>query len=266
MSVCDLDPTIAGMNGRARVMRGKAVAALTAGLVFAAMGQVNAAAIRFSETAMIAVAIPQSCERDAGSGGLSFAFHFGVPTIPTVRSVNVTAPEPSPSEETTGSLPPMRDDMPEPQRQEIVAAGETIVGIASTYDPGDPTDLDAGNAETASGERYDADSWTAAIRTDLRGKFGGVRFGRNYQPSFALVEADGKSFIVKINDVGPLRPGRIIDLNVRSMRHLDPTMQRGLIADVKVTPLAGQDWALGPVTDPQPVTVASREDDVRKAR
>jgi len=42
------------------------------------------------------------------------------------------------------------------------------------------------------------------------------------------------------------------------MRHLDPTMQLGLIAGVKVTPLAGRDWALGPVTDPQPVTVASR--------
>lgn len=247
-------------------MRGKAAAALAACFALAAVGQVDAAAIRISETAMVAVAIPQSCGKNAGSGGLSLAFHFGAPTIPTVRSVNVAAPAPSPSEETTGSLPPMRDDMPAPQRQEIAAAGEAIVGIASTYNPEDPTDLDAGNEETASGERYDADNWTAAIRTDLRGKFGGVRFGRNYQPAFALVEAGDKSFIVKINDVGPLKPGRIIDLNVRSMRYLDPTMQRGLIADVKVTPLAGEDWALGPVTDPQPVTVASREDDDRKAR
>lgn len=244
-------------------MRGKAAAALAIGFALAAFDQVDAT-ILTSEAAMVAIAIPQSCDKDAGNGALSFAFRFGAPAIPDVRSASVTAPDPSRSEETTGSLPPMRDDMP--QRQKIITAGEAIVGIASTYDPGDPTDLDAGNAETASGEIYDADSWTAAIRTDLRGKFGGVRFGRNYQPSFALVEAGDKSFIVKINDVGPLRPGRIIDLNVRSMRHLDPTMQRGLIADVKVTPLAGDDWALGPVTDPQPVTVASRDSDGREAR
>lgn len=237
-------------------MRGKAAAALAACFALAAVGQVDAAAIRFSETAMIAVAIPQSCEKGAGIGGLSLAFHFGVPTIPTVRNVNIGTPARSPSVETTGSLPPMPDDMPAPRRQEMVAAGEAIVGIASTYNPEDPTDLDAGNQQTASGELYNADDWTAAVQIGLRDKFGGVRFGRNYQPAFALVEAGDKSFIVKINDVGPLKPGRIIDLNVRSMRYLDPTMQRGLIADVKVTPLAGHDWALGPVTDPKPVTVA----------
>ncbi len=263
MSVCDLDPFIAGMNC---TMRGKTAAAVAVCFALTAIGPVNAASIKLNETAMVAVAIPQSCEKDTGNSGLSFAFRFGAPAIPEVQSANVAAPTPPPSEEATGSLPELRDTPPTPPRQEIVAAGETIVGIASTYNPEDPTDIDAGNEETASGELYDAEGWTAAIRTDLRGKFGGVRFGRNYQPTFALVEAGDKSFIVKINDVGPLRPGRIIDLNARSMRYLDPTMQRGLIADVKVTPLAGQDWALGPVTDPQPVTVASREDDVRKAR
>lgn len=263
MSVCDLDPTLAGMNRRAR---GKAAAILAAGLVLAIMGPVNAAAVTANETATAAVAIPQSCERNAGYGGLSFALRFGAPAIPEVQSASVAAPAPPRSEETTGSLPSTHNDKPVPRGQKIVAAGETIVGIASTYDPGDPTDLDAGNGQTASGEFYDAEDWTAAIQIDLRQHFGGVRFGRNYQPAFALVETGDKSFIVRINDVGPLRPGRIIDLNVRSMRHVDPTMQLGLIADVKVTPLAGQDWALGPVTDPQPVTVASRENDDRGAR
>ena len=265
MSVYDLNSSLAGINCRARGLRSKSGAALAVCFAFAVVGQANAAAIRMNETAMVAVAIPQSCDMDAASGGLSLAFHFGASVIPMIQSASIATPVPSPLEEATGRLP-MRADLTAPERQEIVAAGEAVVGIASTYNPGDPTDLDAGNAETASGERYDADSWTAAIRTDLRGKFGGVRFGRNYQPTFALVEAGDKSFIVKINDVGPLKPGRIIDLNVRSMRYLDPTMQRGLVADVKVTPLAGQDWALGPVTDPGPVTVASREDDVRKAR
>ncbi len=259
MSVYDLNSSLAGINCRARGLRSKSGAALAVCFAFAVVGQANAAPIKLNETAMVAVAIPQSCDMDAASGGLSLAFSFTAPAIPTVQSVNIATPTPPPLVEATGSLPELRDMPPATQRQEIVAAGEAIVGIASTYNPEDPTDLDAGNEETASGERYDADSWTAAIRTDLRGKFGGVRYGRNYKPTFALVEAGDKSFIVKINDVGPLRPGRIIDLNVRSMRYLDPTMQRGLIADVKVTPLAGQDWALGPVTDPQPVTVASRD-------
>ncbi|KQY97526.1 hypothetical protein ASD45_22560 [Pseudolabrys sp. Root1462] len=130
------------------------------------------------------------------------------------------------------------------------------------YDPGDKTDLDAGNHETASGETYDANGWSAAIQIDLRGRFGGVRYGRNYQPTFALVEANDKRLIVRINDVGPLKPGRIIDLNVRAMRYFDPTMQAGLIADVKVTPLLGADYALGPVTGFEPVTVASRDLDI----
>ncbi|MBS0532526.1 MAG: hypothetical protein JSR72_00575 [Proteobacteria bacterium] len=144
----------------------------------------------------------------------------------------------------------------------IVAASDAIAGTASMYDPGDRADLDAGNAETASGQIYDANDWAAAIQLDLRERFGGVRFGRNYQMAYALVEANDKRLIVKINDVGPLKPGRIIDLNVRAMRYFDPSMQAGLIADVKVTPLLGADYALGPVTDPRPVTVASRELDV----
>lgn len=152
---------------------------------------------------------------------------------------------------TTASLPP---------RQTIVPAAPPIVGIASTYNPTDPTDLDAGNEETASGELYDINGWTAAIRTDLRAKFGGVRFGRNYRPAFALVQSGEKQLVVKINDVGPLKRGRIIDLNERAMRYFDPTMQRGLIDNVRVTPLAGQDVALGPVGDEQPVNVASRFD------
>jgi peptidoglycan lytic transglycosylase len=156
---------------------------------------------------------------------------------------------------TTASLPPLQTHQ---NRQMIVPAGETIIGIASMYDPTDAADKDAGTEELSSGERYDANGWTAAIRTDLRWKFGGVRYGRNYLPTFALVQNADKQLIVKINDVGPLRPGRIIDLNKRAMSYFDPTLQLGLIGDVKVTPLAGETWALGPVEDDAPVAVASR--------
>jgi rare lipoprotein A len=124
------------------------------------------------------------------------------------------------------------------------ACGDGVVGAASTYNPLKPG-KEEGGPSTASGERYDPEVWTAAIKTSLREKFGGVQFG--VRPKFALVEAVGKKVIVKINDVGPLRPGRIIDLNERTMRHFDPGMERGVLPGVTVRPLAGDNWTPGPV-------------------
>ena len=102
-------------------------------------------------------------------------------------------------------------------------------------------------AETASGEMYDADAWTAAIQIDLRDRFNGVRYGRNYRHAYALVESDDKRVIVKINDVGPLATGRVIDLNERTMRYFDPIIELGLIPKVRITPLYGDSWTPGPV-------------------
>jgi rare lipoprotein A len=127
---------------------------------------------------------------------------------------------------------------------EVSAAspGGTIVGVASWYNP--YVELD--ETETASGEQYDPDKWTAAIQIDLRDAFGGVGFGKDYRAAYALVESGGKRAIVKINDVGPLRPGRVIDLSERAMRYFDATMELGLVPDVKLTPLRGSDWIAGP--------------------
>jgi rare lipoprotein A len=58
-----------------------------------------------------------------------------------------------------------------------------------------------------------------------------------------------KKVIVKINDVGPLKPGRIIDFAEQTMRYFDPTLQLGLIHNVNVTPLIGDDWMPGPVAE-----------------
>ncbi len=107
-----------------------------------------------------------------------------------------------------------------------------IVGAASTYNPFKPGWREGG-PNTASGERYSPSVWAAAIKTSLRHKFGGVLFGA--RPKYALVEAAGKKAIVKINDVGPLTPGRIIDLNERAMRYFDPSLQLGVIDDVKLS-------------------------------
>src|SRR5437016_6473799 len=124
------------------------------------------------------------------------------------------------------------------------ASGEAIVGAESTYKPLRPGWREGGR-NTASGERYDPSVWAAAIKTSLRQKFGGVQYGA--RPKYALVEAVGKKVIVKINDVGPLTPGRIIDLNERAMRHFDPSLQLGVIHGVKVRPLSGDYWTPGPV-------------------
>ena len=124
------------------------------------------------------------------------------------------------------------------------AAGDAVVGAASTYNPFRPGWREGG-PETASGERYDPSVWAAAIKTSLREKFGGVEYGA--RPTYALVEAVGKKVIVKINDVGPLTPGRIIDLNERAMRHFDPSLQLGVIYGVRVSPLSGDYWIAGPV-------------------
>ena len=124
------------------------------------------------------------------------------------------------------------------------AYGITIVGAALMYNPYRPG-LGEGGVETASGERYNPSGWAAAIQINFRENFGGVRPGRS--ASYALVEGMNKKAIVKINDVGPLQPGRIIDFDERTMRYFDPTLQLGLIHQVKVTPLHGHDWIPGPI-------------------
>lgn len=128
----------------------------------------------------------------------------------------------------------------------IQSAYGTIVGAASMYNPFRPGYREGG-IETASGELYNPFAWAAAIQTDLREKFGGVRRGN--RAGFALVESIDKKVIVKINDVGPLKPGRIIDFDEQTMRYFDPTMRLGLIHNVKVTPLSGDDWSPGPVAE-----------------
>jgi peptidoglycan lytic transglycosylase len=133
-------------------------------------------------------------------------------------------------------------------KEDAAVSSVTFLGTASTYNPFRPG-YRSGGPETASGEQYDPAAWTAAIQIDLREMFGGVRFGKDYQPSYALVAKNGKQAIVKINDVGPLEPGRVIDFNEQTMRYFDPSLELGLIALVEVTPLRGMDWLPGPVAD-----------------
>ncbi len=235
----------------ARLLRGGIAAALAACTICAAIGSGHAAPT--SSFATVPFLTPASAGIDQ-STATSFKERFEVAQTSRAgemfASLTYYVPQ---TELTTASLP---------RRQKIVPSAKALVGTASMYNPTDPKDMDAGNEELASGERYDPNGWTAAIRTDLRAQFGGVRFGRNYRPAFALVTSGGKQVVVRINDIGPLKRGRIIDLNIRSMRYFDPTLQLGLIGKVSVTPLVGQDVALGPVDDSPPVNVASRFDEL----
>ncbi len=127
-------------------------------------------------------------------------------------------------------------------------ANKEVVGAASWYNPYRP-ESKSPETETASGEEYDPNAWTAAIQIKLRKKVGGVRYGKNYKPSYVLVERGGKKVIVRINDVGPLMPGRVIDLNERAMRYFDRSLELGVLQNVKITLLQGKHWTPGPVGD-----------------
>jgi rare lipoprotein A len=122
--------------------------------------------------------------------------------------------------------------------------GAAIVGAASMYDPNHPGYREGGQ-ELANGERYNPSAWAAAIQTDLRSKFGGVHHGT--KAAYALVESGTRKAIIKINDVGPLKPGRVIDFDRQAMHYFDPSLQRGVISGVKVTPLNGDHYTAGPV-------------------
>jgi len=125
----------------------------------------------------------------------------------------------------------------------------SLVGSASWYNPYF-SDSEMIDTQTASGEYYDPDAWTGAIQIHLRDRFAGVGHGTNYEPAFALIKHGNKQIIVKINDVGPLKPGRIIDLSERAMRYFDPTLQVGILNEVQVAPVSGVGLAPGPIEQP----------------
>ena len=50
------------------------------------------------------------------------------------------------------------------------------------------------------------------------------------------------------------------------MRYFDPTLELGLVPNVRITPLAGSDWTPGPVEDASPIgaVAAGRERPARE--
>ena len=103
-------------------------------------------------------------------------------------------------------------------------------GIASWYGP------DFHGGTTSSGERYDMYAMTAAHKTLPL-------------PAYVRVTnlANGRSIVVRVNDRGPFKKGRIIDLSYVAAAKLD--MIRDGTATVEVV-------AVGPGAAPPPVTAA----------
>lgn len=86
--------------------------------------------------------------------------------------------------------------------------GMTLTGIASYYNQPGPV---------AGGGRYDPRKFTAAHRT--------LPFGTRLR---VTDPRSGRSVLVVINDRGPFRRGRVIDLSHAAARHLRMT-KRGLM-------------------------------------
>lgn len=96
-----------------------------------------------------------------------------------------------------------RGETYEPERSDVPVIE---VGVASWY--GKPFH----GRRTASGERYDMHAMTAAHRTMPL-------------PSYARVRnlANGREVVVRVNDRGPFRDGRVIDLSRAAARRLGIT-------------------------------------------
>jgi peptidoglycan lytic transglycosylase len=145
---------------------------------------------------------------------------------------------------------------PLPSGRYSLPSDATIVGIASFYD--DP-------GETASGEQYDPNAFTAAAQLRIRGEFGGIKFGRLYRAAYGVGEYEGKKIILKFNDVGPLKPGRKFDLSRAAMAYFDG-LEKGLLPDFKVMPLPlGRTYPAGPITDEQLTALLMGNDETKVA-
>jgi len=178
------------------------------------------------------------------------------PQTPKIEQTTTAIPVAALSLATLGPSGAEQNGPVDPAGPAPSAPETTIVGAASFYDiPG----------ETASGEQYDPRAFTAAAQLEIRDKFGGIKFGRLYQVSYAIAEYGGKKLILKFNDVGPLRPGRKFDLSRAAMEYFDG-LDKGVLPDVKVTVLPlGQVYTPGPVTEEQLVAMGLANADIKLA-
>lgn len=107
----------------------------------------------------------------------------------------------------TASMPPATPAPTPPSSRKsaetVLKSTHALSGIASYYWQ---------DQMTATGERFDKTQLTAAHKT--------LPFGTRVKVTNL---ANGRSVVVRINDRGPFKPGRIIDLSEAAAKHIDMT-------------------------------------------
>lgn len=144
---------------------------------------------------------------------------------------------------------PHPDDVPEiPQKatpnQFSGGASATFRGAASFYS-GLPSE---GGSRTSTGERVDPASYTGALQSGLAKQYGGLRKGGVWAD--VTDERTGKKVRVYLNDTGPLRPGRVVDLSPKAFGEFGP-LSKGVHQNMRVDILPpaprGKSYRGGPV-------------------
>jgi len=117
------------------------------------------------------------------------------------------AAKPPPPEPPTAARPPPPKSTPSPNEPARGYLGE---GLASYYGPG------LHGRPTASGERFNQNAMTAAHRK--------LPFGTCVR---VVNMENGRSVDVRVNDRGPFKEGRIIDVSLAAAKKLD-LLEKGL--------------------------------------
>jgi len=145
--------------------------------------------------------------------------------------ITIAKPAFSKSKQLTSTAAPLGEQPYALHGPDPAGAGHALTGVASFYGKG---------ARTATGEAFNPQDLTAAHRT--------LPFGTRVR----VTRLDsGDSVVVRINDRGPFKPGRVIDLSTKAAENLGMT-GKGL-ADVKLEVLGREDG-------PRPENVAQRSD------
>lgn len=158
------------------------------------------------------------------------------------RGETFPAPPPRPNDDgDKAGIPPKATP-----NQFSAGASSTYRGAASFYS-GLPSE---GGNRTSTGERVDPNSYTGALQSDLAKKYGGLRKGGVWAD--VTDEKTGKKVRVYLNDTGPLRPGRVVDLSPRAFQEFAP-LSKGVQPNIRVDVLppapAGQPYKGGPIAD-----------------
>ena len=144
-----------------------------------------------------------------------------------------------------------QSDIPSKAQPNQFSAGavSTYRGAASFYS-GLPSE---GGSLTSTGERVRPDTYTGALQTDLAKKYGGLRKGGVWAD--VIDEATGKRVRVYLNDTGPLRPGRMVDLSPKAFQEFAP-LSKGVAPNLRMEMLPpappGSPYKGGPVDTNKP--------------